>query len=132
MSLNAELEGKTYPPVRFTVEEARVHAFAEAIGYGGPGIPPTFVTVPEIEAGLRNVVTDPDLSVDLARVLHGEQDYEWYRPIVIGESLVAAASIESIRHKGAMGFLVLRTELHDAGGQLVAVGRSTLIVRDDR
>jgi hypothetical protein len=131
VALNRDLEGKTYPPVRFRLEEARVRAFADAVGHRGPGVPPTIVTVPEIEAGLSNVVSDPELGVDLARVLHGEQEYGWARPFVIGETLTAASTIESIRGKGGMQFLTLRTELRDEAGDVVVSGRSTLIVRSD-
>lgn len=131
MALNPDLVGKTYPPVRFGLEEARVSAFADAVGHRAPGVPPTIVTVPEIEAGLRNVVTDPELGVDLARVLHGEQEYVWARPIVAGEILTAESTIESIRGKSGMEFLTLGTELRDEAGDLVVSGRSTLIVRGD-
>ena len=131
MALNQDLEGKTYPPVLFRVEEARVRAFADAVGHRGPGVPPTIVTVPEIEAGLSNVVSDPELGVDLARVLHGEQEYVWTRPAAVGEVMTAESTIESIRGKGGMQFLTLRTELRDETGSLVVSGRSTLIIRGD-
>jgi len=131
VALNHDLEGKTYPPVRFRLEETRVRAFADAVGHRGPGVPPTIVTVPEIEAGLRNVVSDPDLGVDLARVLHAEQEYVWARPAAVGEVLTAKSTLESIRSKGGMQFLILRTELVDETGRLVVSGRSTLIVRGD-
>jgi len=131
VALNQDLEGKTYPPVLFRVEEARVRAFADAVGHRGPGVPPTIVTVPEIEAGLSNVVSDPELGVDLARVLHGEQEYVWTRPAAVGEVMTAESTIESIRGKGGMQFLTLRTELRDETGSLVVSGRSTLIIRGD-
>ena len=131
MALNHDLEGKAYPPVRFRLEETRVRAFADAVAHRGPGVPPTIVTVPEIEAGLSNVVSDPDLGVDLDRVLHGEQEYVWARPAALGEVLTAESTIESIRRKGGMQFLTLRTELRDETGLLVVSGRSTLIVRSD-
>ena len=131
MALNHDLVGKTYPPVRFRLEETRVRAFADAVGHRGPGVPPTIVTVPEIEAGLSNVVSDPDLGVDLARVLHAEQEYVWARPTALGEILTAESTIESIRGKGGMQFIILRTELRDETGRLVVSGRSTLIVRGD-
>ena len=130
MPLNAALEGKTYPPVRFALEQDRVRSFAHAVGHVGPGVPPTFLTVPEIEAGLRNVVSDPDLGVDLARVLHGEQSYEWSREPSLGETLVAEATIESIRGRGGLQFLTLRTTLRDERGADVAMARSTLLIRD--
>jgi len=129
--VSPDVEGSTYPPVRFRVDETRARAFAEAVGHRGPGVPPTIVTVPEIEAGLDHVVSDPRLGVDLSRVLHGEQEYWWSRPVVVGETLTASATIEGVRDKGGMRFLVLRTEVMDEAGELVASGRSTLIVRGD-
>jgi acyl dehydratase len=94
-------------------------------------VPPTIVTVPEIEAGLDHVVSDPRLGIELSRVLHGEQEYRWSRPILVGETLTASATIESVRDRGGMRFLILRTEVVDEAGGLVAAGRSTLIVRGE-
>ena len=129
MPLNADLVGKAYPPVRVEVDVERVRAFAHAVSHPGQGVPPTFATVPEILAGLGNVVRDRDLRVDLSRVLHGDQEYRWERPIEVGETLVAHAMIESIRGKGETEFLGIRTELRDDADELVVLARSTLIVR---
>jgi MaoC dehydratase-like protein len=129
--VGADIEGSTYPPVRFEVDGSRVRAFADAVGHRGPGVPPTIVTVPEIAAGLDHVVSDPRLAIDLSRVLHGEQEYRWSRPVVVGETLTAAATIESVRDKGGLRLVVLGTEVRDEAGELVASGRSTLIVRGD-
>ena len=131
MVVSPDVEGSTYPPVRFRVDETRVRAFADAVGQRGPGVPPTIVTVPEIEAGLDHVVSDPRLGVELSRVLHGEQEYRWSRPVMVGETLTASATIEGVRDRGGMRFLTLRTEVVDEAGELVASGRSTLIVRGD-
>jgi hypothetical protein len=127
--MNAALEGRTYPAVSFEVTEQHVRRFADAVGEDGSFVPPTFVTAPEIEAGLAKVVADAELGLDFARVVHGEQEYEWSRPVRIGETLEAAATIESIRSKGGHEFLTLRTELRDAAGELVVSARSLLVVR---
>jgi acyl dehydratase len=50
---------------------------------------------------------------------------------VVGETLTASATIESVRDKGEMRLVVLGTEVRDEAGALVASGRSTLIVRGD-
>ena len=131
MALNASLAGKSYPAVRVTLDRERVRTFARAVDHRGAGVPPTILTVPEIEAGLRNVVSDPDLGVDLARVLHGDQSYEWSRPVVAGETLIAEASIESIRGRGAIQFLTLRTDIRDERGEPVALARNTLLIRGE-
>ena len=129
MSLNADLEGKEYPALSFVVDEAHVRRFAVAVGEDGSSVPPTFATVPEIAAGLARVVEDTDLGLDFTRVVHGEQEYEWVRPLVVGDALTARATIESIRAKGGLEFLTLRTEMRDREGALVVVGRSSLVVR---
>jgi N-terminal half of MaoC dehydratase len=129
MPLNPANAGKTYPPVGFLLDAERVGAFAKAIGHPGDDVPPTMVTVPEIVAGLANVLADPELGLDLGRVLHGEQEYEWGHPLTVGERVVAEATIEDVRSKGGLEILRLRTDLRDESGRIVVVGRSTLIVR---
>ena len=127
--MNPALEGKTYPTLRFEVREEHVRRFALAVGDEVGSVPPTFVTAPEFAAGLTQVVGDAELGLDLSRVLHGEQDYEWTRPVRVGDVLDVASTIESIRAKGGHEFLTLRTEMTDASGALVVVARSSLLVR---
>ncbi len=71
VNATAALEGKRYPSLRFVVEPERVRAFGRAVGHPGDGVPPTFVTAPELAVGLSNVVSDPELDISLDRVLHG-------------------------------------------------------------
>jgi hypothetical protein len=132
VGLNLDLTGKTYPSQAFLLDADRVASFGRAVRHPGDGVPPTIVTAPELAAGLANVVGDPELGIDLVHVVHGEQEYEWERPLVIGEILTASATIESIRTKGGLGFLTLRTDLFDETGRVVVVARSTLIVRGRR
>ena len=129
MPLNPAIAGKRYPPAEFLLDAERVGAFARAIGHPTDDVPPTIVTIPEIAAGLANVLADPELGLDLARVLHGEQEYEWGHPFTVGERVVAEATIEDIRSKGGLEILRLRTDLRDESGRTVVVGRSTLIAR---
>ena len=129
--LDRRLEGKAYAPQRFTLYPERVRAFADVVGHPGLGVPPTFATAPELAAGLDHVLDDPELGLELSHVLHGEQSYEWNGAFRVGETVVAQATIESIRAKGPMEFLVLRTEIRDDDDGLLVVGRTTLIVRND-
>lgn len=131
MALNAQLVGKTYPPIAFPLEAERVARFAAVIGHEGDDVPPTFVTAPELAAGLRNVLADDELGLELSNVLHAEQEYEWGRPLTIGETLTAETTIADIRTKGAMSFVTLRTDLRDEGRRTVVVATSTLLVRSD-
>ena len=118
-----------YPPVTVVVDESSVRRFASAVGDDATFVPPTWVTVPEIAAGLGAALADEALGVELSRVLHGEEEYEWRRGFRVGETVTARTRIESIRGRGDLEFLTLATTMTDEGGDDVALARSVLIVR---
>ena len=144
MPLNQALKGKEYEPVTFEVTAEHVTRFAEAIdegraifrepgaaaeaGYPGQVAPPTFVTAMQIMAS-GQVVLDPELGLDYSRVVHGEQSYEWHRPAVVGDVLAAVPRIADIYAKGSNEFLVIESDITDAAGETVVVGRTTLLSR---
>jgi hypothetical protein len=130
MRLNPALEGKTYPPVSFGVDPDHVARFSSAVGDDGSFVPPTFVTVPELLA-LAQVIRDPDLGLDFARVVHGGQEYEWRRPIGDSDALLVTARIAEVRSKGGYEFLTVESEMRDDSGKLVVLARSALVVRGE-
>jgi MaoC dehydratase-like protein len=131
LAMNTALEGKTYEPVTLEIDAGFVARFASAVGDDGSFVPPTIVTTPEIVAGLDHLVADEDLGLDFSRVVHGDQEYEWLRPLRGGDVLVVESTIESIRFKGGHEFLTLRTEMRDVAGEMVVVARTGLIVRGE-
>ncbi len=126
--MNPAAEGKTYPSVPFDVEADRVAAFADIFGETRGVVPLTFFAVAEFLL-FPQIVAGPELELDFTRVVHAEQEYEWQRPLRVGETLTARAVIASARNKGGHGFLTIETELRDPEGELVAVGRATMIER---
>jgi N-terminal half of MaoC dehydratase len=125
--MNAAVAGKTYPDAPFEVDPGRVGAF-RAVFDEPSGVPPTFVTAAEFTV-IPVVAADPELGLDLSRVLHADQEYEFRRPLEEGETLLIRSRIESIRERAGNGFLVLVTELVEVGGDVVCIARSTLIER---
>jgi acyl dehydratase len=142
--LNPSLKGKEYERISFTVERDRVNAFARAIGEDNPVFtdpaaarqaghpeqlaPPTFVTVMQILASAQ-VVMDGSLGLDYSRVVHGEQEYQWRRPVRVGDVLSAVPRIADVYAKGPNEFLVLESEVADQSGETVVVARTTLLSR---
>jgi hypothetical protein len=125
--MNAAAAGKVYPDAPFTVDPDRVAAFRSVFDEPS-GVPSTFVTAAEFTV-IPNIVADPDLGLDFSRVLHGNQEYEFRRPLEEGETLTIRTRIESIRDMGGNGFLLLVTSLVEPGGDVVCTARSTLIER---
>jgi acyl dehydratase len=144
MPLNEALKGKEYQRVSFEVEHDRVVQFADAIGDSSPVFrdvaaarqagfdeqiaPPTFVTVMQIMTS-GQVVLDQELGLNYALVVHGEQEYEWRRPVRVGDVLSAVPKIADIYSRGPNEFLVIESEIADASGETVVVARSTLLSR---
>ena len=125
--MNPAAAGKMYPATTFTVDPQRVAAFRK-IFEEAEGVPATFVTAAEF-AAMPQIVADPELALDFWRVLHGNQEYEYRRPLQEGETLEARCRLGSIRVLGGNAFLVLVTELLEPGGDVVCTARSTLIER---
>lgn len=145
MALNADLVGRTYPasPV-YQVGREKVREFARAIGESSPlctdidaaraagysdvVAPPTFAIVISMEAG-RQAAFDPDLGLDYTRVVHGEQTFEYARPIVAGDELVCTASIHTIREAAGNDILTTRADITTVSGEHVCTTYSVLVAR---
>ncbi len=125
--VNPEAEGKTYPDVEFEVDRDRARGMASL--FGDPAaIPPTLMTAAEFTV-IPTIVGDPELDLDFTRVVHGSQEYEYVRPLVIGERVTVRTRLASVRQRGDTGFLVIETQLLAADGSVAAVGRSLMIER---
>jgi hypothetical protein len=125
--VNPAVQGKAYPDVAFELDASRVRGFAEL--FGDPAaIPPTILTAAEF-AVIPAIVADPELNLDFTRVVHGSQEYEVRRPLVVGERFTARARLASIRLRGDTGFLTIETELLGEDGSTAAVCRSLMIER---
>jgi hypothetical protein len=127
--MNAAAAGKVYPEVAFSLDPVRVSAFRDVFDQR-EGVPTTFVTAAEFTV-IPELVADPELDLDLTRVLHGNQEYEFRRPLREGEILTIRSKIESIRSLGGSTFLTLHTELVGPDGEGVCTGRLTLIEREE-
>jgi hypothetical protein len=122
--------GKVYPERSFSVDPARVGAFRAVVDGAGSGVPVTYVTAAEFEV-LPDIVNDPELGLDFTRVLHGNQEYAFARPLVEGETLTIRSRIDAIRVMAGNGFLTIVTELVGDEGGVVCTARSTMIERGE-
>lgn len=115
----------------FEVERGAIRKFAEAVGDStaaflrGDIAPPTFPTT------FRMAI--PGLSYDLARVLHGAQEYRYERPLRAGDRVRCRSLVADVyRRRGRLGemtFLIIDLEARDEHGALVFAGQTTAILR---
>ena len=147
-AINKSLIGKEYPPSPVTVERGKIKEFARAIGdanplylddrvgaaseWGDVIAPPTFAIT------FRDETADSaaflrELGTDISRLLHGEQEFEIFRPLQPGQTYLCRAKVVDIYEKtgrsGSMAFVVRETTIADHSNEIVATMRGVTVVR---
>jgi len=145
VAINTDYIGRTFEPSEpYEVSRVKIAEFAVAIGEpsplcrdraaaqaaGYPDViaPPTFAIVVGAANSAR-VTHDPDLGVNYAMILHGEQSFSHARPLHAGDVVVSQSTIESIRSVGSMTTLTTVTQIRTTEGEHVCTARSVLVER---
>jgi acyl dehydratase len=139
----APFVGRQSEPITLEVERGHIRRFAEAIGDPNPiyvdeaaaraagyeriPAPPTFA------AALRPRDAREGIDIDWKKLLHGEQEFSFERPIFAGDRLTLVQRIADALFKrgkaGDLDVMVLETEASDEGGRRVFVARSVVVVK---
>ena len=147
VQINRGLVGKELPPYAVTVERGKIKDFARALGdlnpfylddrvgaaseWGDVIAPPTFATTFRDEAGAAALLKE--LGTDISRLLHGEQEFELFRPLQPGQTYLCRARVVDIYEKsgksGPMAFVVRETSITDRANELVATMRHITVIR---
>ena len=126
------------------IEFGKVREFAQAVKSDSPAhqgqaavIPPTFLTTARLvwEPVAESAITQ--LGFDMTRVLHGEEEYEFFGPPPrAGQTLEVQSRVERRFEKpggrgGTMRFAVVVNEFNDQSGTTVALQRTTVIETEE-
>ena len=120
----AKAIGETNPI--YTDEDA-----AQAAGYSSLPAPPTFPMALDADAPENMPILDV-LDIDIASILHGSQEFEYFAPICAGDTISIGSRITDIFDKkgGALEFVVFENTYTNQRGKQVARAKSTLVVRN--
>ena len=134
MALNQAFLNRSYPSKEtFKVTKDQIDNFAKSIGdsnlYISEGFAsPTFLI--SIQMGAMQVALfDPELGLDWNKVVHGEQSFEYKKPVKVGDELSFISTIEDIKTKVGNDFITIRSDVKDSHNKDVATLRATLIAR---
>ncbi|KAB2382778.1 MaoC family dehydratase N-terminal domain-containing protein [Actinomadura montaniterrae] len=143
MALNRDFIGRSFPPTEpYEVSRVKIREFADAIGdrnpiyrdreaakaAGHPDViaPPTFPIVVSLgNAGLA----DPDLNLNYAMVVHGEQRFEYTRPMRAGDVVTCTSTITEIKSIGNNEKMVVETDVKTVEGELICKTYNTIVER---
>jgi acyl dehydratase len=147
IQINKGVIGKESPPFVVTVERGKIKEFARALGddnplylddqvgqaseWGDVVAPPTFMTT--FRDGADSGAFLRELGTDISRILHGEQEFEIFRPIRPGETFVCRSKVLDVYEKtgrsGPMAFVARETSVTDSTNEIVAFVRHITVVR---
>ena len=107
---------------------------AQAAGYAATPVPPTYLFCLEMMDAAEPFEFLTALNIDLARVLHGEQRFDYHAPVVVGDTLTFRPRVTSVTDKkgGAMTLIVVETAITNQNGVHVADASRTVVVRNAR
>jgi acyl dehydratase len=159
MALDPKFIGRSYGPFTYQAGAEKMREFAWAVGGTVPSMGFSSIGAPEglhpwlhdHEAAQRSpwgsivampnfavvfaiapfgkACNDPELGIDLLRLVHGEQEFEFFEPVRPGDVLTTRGSITDIYSKAGKDFLVVGSESHNQRGGLTVKGLWTAVIR---
>ena len=143
--INREYIGRVFPASEpYEVSRVKIAEFADAIGDSNPVYrdaaaaraaghaeviaPPTFAIVISM-AGSGAALADPGLGLNYAMVVHGEERFEYTRPIMAGDVVTAQVMLTDIRDVGRNVMLTTSTKITTVAGEHVCTAVSTIVER---
>jgi acyl dehydratase len=139
MVLNQSLVGKTYPPVTTEVTLEALQSYARAYNddnlcYFGPPASSGIIAPPMFNAvvawlPLITAISDPELHVDLMRLLHRSQDMRFFTSIQPGDRISASATIIAIDSGIAGEIMTIDLDAWNQQHQRVSRTRFTALIR---
>lgn len=139
--------GKSFAPLIVEVEKGQLKFFAkatsesnpiyknedaaQAAGYDALPAPPTF------GFSLNFAKPNPfdnfvEIGIDLNRVLHASQSFEYYIPILAGDTVKLVDTVKDIYYKkgGTLEFVAIQTSVTNQRNELVLDMTNTIVVRN--
>lgn len=148
MAIDRSLIGRKSVEYTYEVEKGHIQRFAEAVGdtsplytdeeyannteYKGIIAPPTFGTT--LTMGKPGAMQGVE-GFELRRVLHGEQEFIFHKPIRAGDKYWIQSEVTDVYDRegrsGRMTFIVTDTVARDINNEPVVTSRSTIVYRQD-
>ena len=145
MAINRDFIGRTFDfEVPYQVGREKVREFATAIGDNNPLFhdlaaaqaaghrdhlaPPTFPFVITYRA-LIGAKGDPELNLNYAMVVHGEQKFTYTRPLYAGDEVIVDSVVADIAAVGRNELLTMEQHVKTLDGELIVTTRNVTVSR---
>ncbi|GCE18504.1 FAS1-like dehydratase domain-containing protein [Dictyobacter kobayashii] len=145
-----EKVGYSFPAFTMTIERSKIHelalaigdenpiyhdlAAAQAAGYKDLPLPPTSPTIFTFWGNTQLWEQLASVGINVARVLHGEEEYEYIAPIAANDTLTGVTTIVDGKtrrtREGSMDILTTETRYTNQHQQHVLSAKTMFVVRE--
>lgn len=141
--IDPKFVGRTYEAVKYEVGLEKIKEYANATGdanpiyldeeaaaqgpYGGIVAPPMFAVVYGKEV-VGKLLFDKEVDLNMMMLVHGEQEFEFHRPVRPREVVYTDGEILNIENKEKLDVITFRTNSR-VEGELVTTGLYTFVIR---
>ena len=143
--------GQSFAPFTIEVQHNKIHELTTAIGDNNPvyhsreaaqaagfvdvPISPTTPTMFSFWGNQQRGSSLTDVGIDVARILHGEEEYEYLKPIYPNDVLTGITTLINGKNRrgsngSSMDILTLETRYVNQHDQHVLITHTTIVVRD--
>src|ERR687885_2256726 len=129
--MDESLKGKTWPPFTYEVGLEKIREYANAIGetervhhdreaaraagFRDVVAPPLFAVVYSARA-MGPAILDPEVGIDLMRMLHGSQQFVWGEPVCAGDVIETAVELADVYERDGRQFFVFESRSRNQDG----------------
>jgi acyl dehydratase len=138
------IKGRTWPAFTYEVGLEKIREYANAVGetervhhdrdaakeagFRDVVAPPMFAVVYSAGA-MGPAILDPDVGINLMKMLHGSQEFVWSEPVCAGDAITTEVELKDTYEKSGNDFFVFESVSRNQDGAEVARGTWTNIVR---
>lgn len=142
--------GHSFPPFTIEIERGKLHELALAIGDHNPiyhsrtaaqaagykdvPLPPTAPTMFNFWGNLHFFEQLASLGINVMRILHSEERYEYVAPVYPGDTLTGVTTVVDGKSRqikdSSMDILTVEIRYGNQHNQPVVIARTTLVVRE--
>ncbi len=125
--------GRTYEAPTFLVTEESIRAYMRATGdlreEAELIAPPTYAMVYGFGA-YGQLFQDRDVALNLARLVHGEQQFTFHRPVRPGDRISPTGRISDITRRGGLELVTFDVAARDGERRPVSEATARFVIRN--
>jgi len=141
--LDINAQGKEFPEFKFEIERCKIKELCMAIGDDNPIFYDKKIAIKEGYTDTPAPLTFPtvinfwgypeiwdrmiEIGVDVKRLLHASEEYEYFEPLYPGDIITGNVSVESVRSGGVMDVATFKST-YKRDGKVVLIARMKIVV----